>query len=103
MIPAIAILASVAMLGQDILGTLLTMAEAKEKPALSGALDTVGWLVSIFTTTWSVTALQGHSISVKVWVLLLVSIANFAGSYSGVWIGRRFLNKSKVKVPAPNV
>jgi hypothetical protein len=101
MIPTIAILAAVAMLAQDILGTILTMAEAKEKAALSGALDTVGWFAAILTTTWSVTALQGHNMSEKVWVLILVSVANFAGSYTGVLIGKKLINK--VKVPAPSI
>lgn len=96
MIPAIAILAAVAMFAQDIIGTLLTMSEAKEKAALSGALDSVGWLVSIFTLTWSVTALQGHSLSEKVWVLALVTVANFTGSYVGVSLGKRFM-KLKTK------
>jgi hypothetical protein len=101
MIPTIAILAAVGMLAQDILGTMLTIAEAREKPALSGILDSAGWFPAIFTTAWTVTALQGHSLSEKVWVLLLVSVANFIGSYIGVMIGRRIVNKTKI--PAPQV
>jgi hypothetical protein len=87
----IAILAAVAMFVQDVLGTLLTQAEARNKANLSAALDSVGWFAAIATTTLSVSTLQGHDLGDKIAVLALVSLANYVGTFAGTRIGQRFI------------
>ncbi len=89
----IAILAALAMLLQDILAVGLVQAEARNRAALSGILDTVGWLATITTLSISVTTLQGHSFRDKVMVIVLVSSANFVGSYIGVKIGKKYIRE----------
>lgn len=90
----IALWAALAMVVVDILGTLLVQAEARDRAHLSAMLDTFGWYASIATTTISVTALQGHSLSLKVAVVIAVSIANYAGSWAGVKIGQRYIKRA---------
>jgi hypothetical protein len=87
----IALWAALAMVCQDIIAVPLTQAEARNRAVLSGLLDGAGWLVAITTTFLSVNALQGHSLSTKIWVIVLVSIANLVGSYLGCKIGERWV------------
>lgn len=96
----IALYAAIAMVAQDILGTLLTQAQARDKAALSGFLDTAGWLVGIMTISWSVTALQGHDDAKKAAVLVSVSAANFIGSWLGVMIGKKLIKAPVLASPA---
>jgi hypothetical protein len=97
-----ALLAAVAMLIQDILGTLLVQAEARNRALLSAALDAVGWGAAIATTTISVSALQGHDLGLKVLVIVAVTAANIVGSWAGVVIGKRFIRgEASVYRPAP--
>ena len=49
------------------------------------------WLVAITTTTLTVTALQGRSLSEKVWVVSLVSAANLFGTKIGQLIGTKYV------------
>lgn len=84
-------LASGAMVFQDVLGTCLTQAQARDRAVLSGWLDTVAWGAAIATTSISVTALQGHNTGLKVAVIAGVSAANFCGSWLGTIIGKRYI------------
>ena len=88
----VALIAALAMVANDICSTILVMAEAAERGWLAGAMDTLGWGVAICTTTISVTALQGHSLSEKVWVVALVSSANLFGTKLGQVAGTRLLH-----------
>lgn len=83
------------MVVQDILGVLMVQAEARNRGWLTGTFDSLGWLAAIFTTTLSVTALQGHDTTLKVVVVAAVTAANFAGSLIGVAIGKRFIKGAK--------
>jgi hypothetical protein len=94
----VALYAAVAMVASDIFGTLLTQAQARNKAALAGWCDTAGWLVAIFTTSWSVAAVNGHDTAKKFVVLAAVSAANFVGSYAGTKIGARWV---KAATPLP--
>ena len=78
-------------MAQDIFGALLTQAQARNRAWLSGALDAMAWLVAIYTTSWSVTALQGHNAALKGAVLGAVTVANVVGSYSGTILGKRYV------------
>lgn len=89
----VALWAALAMFAQDILMTVLVQAESRNRAWLSGALDSLGWIIGIFTTTISVTAIQGHDLGLKVAVILAVSVANVIGGYTGVMIGRRLVTE----------
>lgn len=92
----IAILAALAMFAQDVIAVPLTQAEARNRAHLAGILDTVGWLVAIATTFISVNTLQGHSLAAKVWVIVLVSGANYFGTVTGTALGKRFVKDKSV-------
>ena len=89
----IAVYAAMCMVCQDVMGTLMVMAEARSRGWLAGVFDSAMWLFGIATTTISVTALQGHSTSEKVAVLVLVTAANLVGSRLGVYMGNRFVKQ----------
>lgn len=99
----VAILAAVTMVLTDVTGTIMVMAEARNRGWLAGWLDTAQWLVGIVTTTVSVTALQGHSLSEKVWVILLVSAANLFGTKLGQVLGSRFVKDKTVEQRLANL
>lgn len=94
----IAILAALAMFIQDLVAVPLVQAEARNKAHLAGLLDTVGWLVAIATTFISVNTLQGHSLSAKVWVIALVSSANYLGTLTGTRLGKRFVREDATQL-----
>jgi uncharacterized membrane protein YsdA (DUF1294 family) len=87
----IALLAAITMLFTDVSGTLMVIGESRGRGWFSGLMDTFQWLVGIVTTTISVTALQGHALSEKIWVVTLVSAANLFGTWLGVYVGRKFV------------
>jgi hypothetical protein len=90
-----ALAAAGAMLLNDVAAVLLVQSEARNRAGLAAIFDCVMWLASIFTTTISVTALQGHHLGAKAMVIVCVTLANVAGCYIGVGIGRRFIKESK--------
>lgn len=92
----IALYAALAMLVNDVAAVLLVQAEARNRAGLSAIFDSIMWLASITTTTVSVTALQGHDLSTKALVLVAVELANVAGCYIGVAIGRRLIKEYRV-------
>ncbi|MGH3402019.1 MAG: hypothetical protein ACRDRJ_05780 [Streptosporangiaceae bacterium] len=88
--------AALAMLVNDTAAVLLVQAEARNRAGLSAIFDSIMWLASIMTTTISVTALQGHHLGTKAAVLVAVELANVAGSYIGVAIGKRWIREKRV-------
>lgn len=92
----IVILAALAMVVQDIFGTLMVQAEARNRGWLAGCFDSLMWLAAISTTTISVTSLQGHDEARKVAVILAVTAANITGSRLGVFIGERLVKADPV-------
>lgn len=93
MIPLVAIVAALCMVLTDVLYTCLTLAEASGKGWLAGFLDAGGWYTSILTTTISVEALGGHSLTRKIWVLVLVGAANVVGTQLGEETGKWLLKR----------
>jgi hypothetical protein len=89
----IALYAALAMLVNDVAAVLLVQAEARNRAGLSAIFDSIMWLASILTTTVSVTALQGHHAGTKALVIIAVTLANVAGCYTGVAIGRRLIKE----------
>lgn len=90
----IAVLAALAMVVNDIFGTLMVQAEARNRGWLAGMFDSLQWFATITTTTISVTALQGHSLHEKVLVICLVTAANLCGSAIGVYVGKRIIKEA---------
>lgn len=84
-----------AMLVNDIAAVLLVQAEARNRPGLSAIFDSIMWLAGISVTSISVTALQGHQLSTKALVVIAVELANVAGSYIGVGIGKRYIRENR--------
>ena len=84
-----------AMLVNDVAAVLLVQSEARNRASLAAAFDSVMWLASISTTTISVTALQGHHLGAKALVIALVTLANVAGCYIGVAVGKRTIRERK--------
>jgi hypothetical protein len=117
----IALVAALAMLAQDVLGTVMVQAEAAalSLPAavrrgdtrlpvwlaatarrylswrmwLAGLMDAAQWAVAITTTTISVTAFAGHDRGRQVAVALAVTAANVVGTTVGQAAGRRLLGR----------
>lgn len=87
----IAIIAALCMVFQDVVGTLMVQAEARNHGWLAGLCDSVMWLFTIATTTISVTALQGNNTREKVIVIVAVTAANLVGSQLGVLVGKRYI------------
>lgn len=83
--------AMICMIFQDILGTLMVIAEASYKGWTAGGLDSIQWLFSIATATIAVTALQGKNRTKKIIVVCFVTVGNLLGSEIGVLIGQRFI------------
>lgn len=93
MIPLVAVIAAACMAVTDVLYTCMTLSQASGRGWLAGFLDAAGWYVGITTTTISVEALGGHSLSRKVWVLILVGGANVLGTQLGEVTGKRLLRR----------
>ena len=90
----IALAAAVAMIAQDILATLMTMAENRQHPWWAGLLDAGMWLTGLFTTLWGAgnVILHGwnaHSIA----VIATITAANVLGTALGVKLGDRLMPK----------
>jgi hypothetical protein len=106
----LAIIAAVAMLFQDLLGTLMVQAEASSltlperrtwRDYIGGGwrawgaalMDQSQWMVWAASTTIVVSAFSGHNFDTKVLVFLFVSMANIIGTRTGqelgIWLLRR--------------
>lgn len=85
------LIAVITMVCADILGTVMVMAEARNRGWLAGWMDTAQYLVGIVCTTIMVTILQDHSWSEKVIALGAISAANLFGTKLGQMIGHRFV------------
>lgn len=95
-----ALAAAGAMLVNDVAAVLLVQSEARNRAGLAAIFDSVMWLASISTTTVSVTTLQGHHLDAKALVILAVTLANVAGCYIGVAIGRRWIRERENETAA---
>ena len=87
----IALIAAVAMVGQDVLGVCMVQAENRGHGWLTGLLDAGMFLFALVTYHYSLNAMNGHSSRERVLVLIAVTIANVVGSKSGQVIGDRFI------------
>jgi hypothetical protein len=91
------LIATVAMVFTDVSGTIMVIAESKNRGWLAGMMDTFQWLVGITTTAITVTILQGHSLEEKILVIAFVSAANLLGTWLGVYVGHRFVKDKNLE------
>ena len=91
----IALIAAVAMIGQDILGVLMVQAENRGRGWAAGLLDAGMYIFALATYHFSLNALNGHSTTQKVIVILAVTAANVIGSKSGQVIGDRLIRPKR--------
>lgn len=87
------ILAALAMIVSDVLSVLLTQAVARNRAVMAGVLDTIGWGAGILVTLETLDSLNGHDVPLMVGVIAAVSAANFAGTFGGTLIGKRFVRE----------
>lgn len=89
-----AVLAALCMVLVDVLSVVMVQAEAANRGWLAGIMDTLGWYPSIVCTTLCVLALDGHSWSAKVAVLLFVGAANLFGTKLGQIVGQEIMART---------
>ena len=106
----IALIAALAMVLQDILGTIMMQLEASSldlprrcswrdyigggwRAWGSALLDQAQWVVGITTITISVNAFSGHNFGLKAAVFIAVSVANIVGTRTGQELGIALLRK----------
>lgn len=87
------LVASLAMVVDDILAVLLVQSESRNRPVMAGVLDSIMWLASMIVTVTTVTTMQSHHTSTKVLVVCAITLANFTGSLVGVQIGKRIIKE----------
>lgn len=83
--------AALAMYVQDVLATVMVVAESRGRAHVAASMDTIGWLAQITTTTVSVDALLTGTATAKIAVVAAVSAGNYAGTWSGVKLGHRLM------------
>lgn len=86
----IALIAALAMVGQDILAVLMVQSENRGRGWMAGILDGGMWVFALATYHFSLNALNGQSTHQKVVVILAVTAANIVGSKTGQVLGDRF-------------
>lgn len=94
----IVLIASLAMVAQDVLGTIMVQAEAANRGWLAGFMDASQWGVGITTATISITAFQGHDVRLKIAVASGVTAANIFGTKLGQMWGKKLLASRKVRM-----
>lgn len=83
--------AALAMFAQDVLATIMVVAESRGRAHLAASMDTLGWLAQITTVTVSVDALLAGTWPEKIAVVAAVSVANYGGTWTGVRLGHRLM------------
>lgn len=85
----LALWAALSMVAQDVLLTLMVVAENRGRWVLAGLLDTVGWLAQIATIGISVDSIVKNGLTKETWIIIIaVSIANFVGTGLGTLLGK---------------
>lgn len=85
--------AAAAMYVQDVLATVMVVAESRGRAHIAASMDTIGWIAQITTTTVSVDALLTGSLYEKAVVIASVSVANYVGTWSGTKLGHKLMRE----------
>ena len=86
-------LASGCMVVTDVIATIMVQAEAAYRRHLSAAMDTLGWMVSITTTVYSLRLLDSHSLLAHLLCYAGVGAANYYGTWLGVGLGAKLMHR----------
>ena len=86
--------AGVAMIVQDVLGTLMTIAENRHRPWLAGLLDSGMWLAGLLTTLWGAGTVITHGWTPHaIAIVVTITAANVVGTALGVKLGDHLMPK----------
>ncbi len=79
-----------AMFAADLLGTAMVVFESHFQPNLAGAMDVAGWLASLICSVLALDSILKHGWRNKRSLVIVASVsaANFAGTWTGVVIGK---------------
>lgn len=83
--------AAAAMVWQDIFGTLLTQAQARNREWLAALFDNcyyLGWIVSTYV---AVDAMHHASLAHRALVILVMMVANTVGIVTGTRLGKKLV------------
>jgi hypothetical protein len=83
--------AAVAMVCQDILGVMLTQAEARNRAWTAAWLDALYWIAGITTTYNALGSLHTHSFWHRGLVIGVMTCANVFGTVTGTRLGKRWI------------
>lgn len=88
MIWKVAIIAGVAMLFQDLLSTSMVVMEASYRPLEASIFDSLNWFATLASTGVAAVTIGKHGWRAKQSMAIIgcVTAANFAGTYSGVYL-----------------
>jgi hypothetical protein len=87
-----ALIAAAAMFADDLIMTVLTQAEARNRWLLAGILDSIGWVFGLIVVATAVGTVLDHGLSRQtIEVVAAVTVANFAGTAAGTLIGKRWV------------
>ena len=92
----VALAAAIAMIVQDVLATLMTMAENRQHPWWAGLLDAGMWLTGLLTTVWGAGSVILHGWTARTLVIVgAITAANILGTALGVALGDRLMPKER--------
>jgi hypothetical protein len=98
----LALVASLAMIAQDLLLTWLTQAEARNRWALAGFLDCGGFLAQVTTYGVSIDAIVTHGLGSRTLIVLgALTVSNFIGTGLGTLLGSKWIHAASVVREAP--
>ena len=85
---SVALLAFVAMCGQDLAGTAMVISEAHFNAFAAAGLDEAQWAMGLASAGLALNEIFKNGWSRRALVICAaLSAANILGTYSGVWIG----------------
>ncbi len=89
----LALVASAAMIAQDLLLTTLTQAEARDRWVLAGFLDCGGFLAQVTTYGVSIDAIVTHGLGTRTLIVLAaLTVSNFVGTGLGTLLGSKWIH-----------
>lgn len=82
--------AFVAMCLQDVLGTAMVVFESHFNAPLAGSMDVLGYLAGLACSVVALDSILANGVWNRrsLWIIGVVSVANFAGTWAGVIIGQ---------------
>lgn len=91
----VAVVAFVAMCVQDVLQTVMVVKEAALTAPVAGVFDVAGWLTSLVCAALAIESIitNGWRDRRSLTIIAAVSLANFAGTFGGVYIAKAITHR----------